>query len=74
MIVPQLFLNLSLRIFLGRRPGDISEPFAFIVYALKRKPVLLASFLSTITFKTCHGDTVNLEMAVLKFPVLKWKI
>lgn len=46
----------------------ISEQFGFVEYALSRKPVLLTC-LSTVTFHTCQGGTVNLEMGSFEFLV-----
>lgn len=74
IIVSQLLLNLKAQNFPGRRTGDMSEQFGFVVYALKRKPVLIISCLSTVTFITCQGDTVNLEMGSSEFSSLKCKI
>lgn len=63
-IIDIYFLSLKAENFPRRKLGDFSERFGFAVYAVNRKPVLLISCFSTVTFKTCQDDTINLEKGI----------
>lgn len=73
-IIDIYFLNLKAENFPRKKLGDFSERFGFVVYAVNRKPVLLISCFSTVTFKTCQGDTINLEKGTSEFSSLQCKI